>query len=703
MKTFILPLFYFFIYSNLVFSNGVCIVDGANNIYFEMKSSDLDVNINNQVATIVSTQVFENTTENGTLIKFGYPLTETASATQLRWQIDGNWYYASFAPTVQDTIIPGGSGGGSGAVSNAQEYLGEFPLYFDLEQVIPAGSQITFELTYVDLLPYGFNIVTFSHAGDYSWIQSTPLETFEINYHLISSRTIDWVDLLDQADEVISNSGNEADLTFSKTNFSLTQDIIIEYQLNASELGLFDFSTLIPDSILACDNHGEGFFTLIVEPDPSNNTQVIEKIFTLVIDRSGSMSGDKIVQAREAATFIVNNLNLGDEFNIVDFSSDATSFEPDHVPFNLDSQNEALAYIQGISSDGGTQILGALETAISQFSNNDPDKASIILFFTDGLASNSTTDILQGVSNAIASNNVEDLSLFSFGIGDDVNKQLLTLLATQNNGFAEFVDNQALAEVISQFYLTVQNPVLLNTTVTFSPEVVIEAYPQDLPNLFKGQQLILVGRYEEAQMINMTLSGNAFGDPISYDYAISLSDTLNPSLQFLPRLWAKNKMDHLFTEFLSAGNDTLITIPINDSIVDISFCYGVLSPLTSFDDNASNGGGNGNGNTVSVESDFEALEDIQLLPSFPNPFQEEVTVRFYAKDFFGKKPTLIKIFDAQGKLIRIIEKLISPNEWNEFLWDGKNSSNQSVANGIYFIVIENGDKALRSKVVKMSR
>ncbi|MFT6321989.1 MAG: putative salt-induced outer membrane protein YdiY, partial [Granulosicoccus sp.] len=74
MKTFILPLFYFFIYSNLVFSNGVCIVDGANNIYFEMKSSDLDVNINNQVATIVSTQVFENTTENGTLIKFGYPL-----------------------------------------------------------------------------------------------------------------------------------------------------------------------------------------------------------------------------------------------------------------------------------------------------------------------------------------------------------------------------------------------------------------------------------------------------------------------------------------------------------------------------------------------------------------------------------------------------------------------------------------------------
>ena len=560
---------------------------------------------------------------------------------------------------------------------------------------------ITFELTYVDLLPYAFNIVTFSHEGDYSLIQSEPLETFEINYHLISSRTIDWVDLVDQPNEVISNTGNEADLTFTKTNFSLNQDIIIEYQLNASELGLFDFSTFIPDSILACDDHGEGFFTLIIEPDPSSNTQTIEKVFTLVIDRSGSMSGDKIVQAREAATFIINNLNLGDEFNIVDFSSEVTSFEPDHVPYNLDNQNAALAYIQGINAGGGTHILDALETAISQFSNNDPDKASIILFFTDGIASNSTTDILQGVSNAITNNNVEDLSIFSFGIGADVNKQLLTLLATQNNGFAEFVDNQALAEVISQFYLTVQNPVLLNTSVTFSPEVVIESYPQDLPNLFKGQQLILVGRYEEAQIVNLTLSGNAFGDPISYDYAINLSDTLNPSLQFLPRLWAKKKMDHLFTEFLSSGNDTLITNPINDSIVDISFCYGVLSPLTSFDDNASNGGG---GVTVSsAEYQLSPVKDIQLLPSFPNPFQEAVTVRFYAQDFFGNQPTVIKIFDAQGRLIRIIEKSILSNEWNEFIWDGKNSSSQSVANGVYFIVIENEDKVLRSKVVKMSR
>ena len=158
MKKIILPFFCFFIYSNLVFSNGVCIVDNDNNIYFEMKSSHLDVNINNQVATIVSTQVFENTTGIETLIKFGYPLTETASATQLRWQIAGNWYYASFAPTAQDTILPGSGGGGGGAISNAQEYLGEFPLYFSLEQLIPPGLDITFELTYVDLLPYAFNL-----------------------------------------------------------------------------------------------------------------------------------------------------------------------------------------------------------------------------------------------------------------------------------------------------------------------------------------------------------------------------------------------------------------------------------------------------------------------------------------------------------------------------------------------------------------
>jgi len=689
-----------------LFATGVCIIDAAAETYFQLESSNIEIEINNQVTTTISTQTFLNNSGQETEIKYGFPMTFTASATQLRWKVDGGfWKYASFQADPQDPSLPGGGGGGGGVPYVVNEYLGDFPLFFEVEDPIPNGSTITVEITYVDLLPYAFNIVTFHHGGQYQSIQSTPLQSFEINYNLVSSRTIDWVDLIDETNEVVTNSGNEASLTFSKNNYVLNNDIIIEYQLNPQELGLFDLSTFIPDSLLDCDDHGEGFFTLIVEPDPSNNTQTIEKIFTLVIDRSGSMDGNKIVQARDAATFIINNLNTGDEFNIVDFSSNVTSFQPDHVPFTIDNQNAALSYIQGIGASGSTNISGALGTAIEQFQNNDPDKASIIIFFTDGEATagtTSTSGILQHVANSISANNVQGLSIFAFGIGDNVNQQLLTLLATQNNGFAEFLENQDLASIISEFYLTVQNPVLLNTQVSFDPPAVVEAYPKDLPNLFKGQQLIMVGRYLEAQPITMELSGNAFGTPISYQYNIDLADTLVPQLQFLPRLWAQKKMDHLFTEFLQAGNDTLITGPINDSIVDISFCYGVLSPLTSFSDQSGNqGSGAGGGFSVSVSELFSSSqEEYELVRSFPNPFFQETTFSFLAEDFKSSEPTVLKIMDANGRIVFEITLNVSPDELVQWTWDGTSFDGRTVPPGIYFITIENDNIQLRGKVVK---
>jgi len=312
-------------------------------------------------------------------------------------------------------------------------------------------------------------------------------------------------------------------------------------------------STFLADSLIP-DLHGQGFFTFIVEPDPSDNTETIEKVFTFIIDRSGSMSGNKIVQARDAATFIVEHLNEGDKFNIVDFSGSVTNFKDQHVEFTNSTEMAALDYIKTINASGSTNIAGSFERAVPQFSSANESTANIIIFFTDGHATSGSTTSTDGIVNVVdnlQAHNETDVFIFTFGIGPSVNKQLLTRLASNNNGFAEFLGSDELESRISSFYLTIRNPVLLNTQLTFEPAVATEPYPKKLPNLYKGQQLLISGRYSVAQTVGVTLSGEAFGKHIAYNYDMVLSDSAVQKNQFLTKIWAKAKIEHLLVEYYS--------------------------------------------------------------------------------------------------------------------------------------------------------
>ncbi|MBK6773501.1 MAG: VWA domain-containing protein [Ignavibacteria bacterium] len=174
----------------------------------------------------------------------------------------------------------------------------------------------------------------------------------------------------------------------------------------------------------------------------------------MILDRSGSMSGTKIVQAKNAAAYIVNNLNPGDKFNIVDFETNVYSFRNRHVPYSVQTRDSALTYIQNISASGSTNISGAYSTAVPHFNAANDSTANIIIFLTDGLPTvgiTQTTQLLAHVRNLILTTETK-IFLYSFGIGTDVDQQLLTLMSSQNNGFAEFLLNDQVEERITNFY-----------------------------------------------------------------------------------------------------------------------------------------------------------------------------------------------------------------------------------------------------------
>ena len=486
----------------------------------------------------------------------------------------------------------------------------------------------------------------------------------------------------------MNNGGDIATLNYSDEQ-ELDADYLVEYELNANELGLFSFSTFLSDSAAICDEHGRGFLAFIVEPDPSENTEVIEKVFTLIIDRSGSMSGNKIVQARDAASFILNNLNFGDKFNIVDFSNSVSAFSPNHVEYNLTNEAAALNYINDIFANGSTNISGAFEAAIPQFSTSSNEFANIIIFFTDGGATSGTTStsgILNIVSDAVAQLPITNLQIFTFGIGDFVNQQLLTLLALQNSGLSEFLGNDELEEVLSDFYLTIQNPVLLDTEMSFAPNIITETYPvAPLPNLFRGQQLIVVGRYDMADSTIATFSGNAFGIPVSYDYGINLANNSISEYQFLPRLWAKQRIEALTFEYYSEPPGSTEALAIEEEIQGISVCYGVVSDFTSFEDDTNN----------PVELEYIDEEQGVNVYNHPNPVTDQTYFVFHLVKALDAT-AVIKIYDAQGRLIDVLEQEVNKVGRYEVLWNSK-----SVPPGTYFYTIDVGGEMLRGKLTKL--
>lgn len=685
MKRGLIIFFLSIILSNSAFSNGVGIVD-ASGIYLRLKSSSVKVDVETQISVVTTTQTFVNELGSDKVVKYAFPLSERASAIGLRFYVNGQWYIANIADTPQDTTIPGGT-----ISPNLKTYLGATPLYFSIPGSVKKDSTLIVELKYVEFLPYDMGSVDFNYQNDYRLIQNLFLDLQELEFSLTSSRNIDSLKYLStHTIDSISHSSNSGYIRVRIQESLATQNYKIKYSLNLTQLGLFAYSNLVPSAQVP-DTLG-GFLTFIAEPDPGPTVDVIEKVFTLIVDRSGSMMGTKMVQAINAAKFIVEHLNPGDKFNIIDFATEVRSFRNYHSPFIPSTRDSALTYISSLIANGWTNISGAFSTAIPQFTSSSDSVANIIIFFTDGQATigiQSTSGILAHV-DSLVNTTEKKILLFSFGIGLDVNKQLLTLLSKNNDGLADFLGNDELYEKITSFYLKIQNPVLINTQIDFS-RTVDEVYPDPLPNLYKGQQMIVSGRYKTSGPITITLSGSAFGSPVSYTYHLSLADSNILNYQFLMKVWAKQKIENMLVQYYSLPPGSPQAEVLKQDIIKLSMAYGVISPFTSF-----------SGGFTGVESEGTNEKEIlphsfQILGNFPNPFNPGTLIRVKVIQK-SADVMFFRIYDVLGKLIRSLKIIVNSNGSYEIYWDGKNEFGGIVPTGNYIYVIEYGEQIQASKM-----
>jgi Ca-activated chloride channel homolog len=321
----------------------------------------------------------------------------------------------------------------------------------------------------------------------------------------------------------------------------------------------------------------DGFFLMLLAANPESNVETLPKDMILILDKSGSMQGEKFWQAQEALRFILNNLNPEDRFNIIAFSTGIETFAPAMV--TSVEAGAGIEWVDSLNAEGSTDINRALLEAAYFVNEGHP---TYIIFLTDGLPTSGEVDsqrILDNLSD-VAQGNVR---LFSFGVGYDVDTYLLDSLSESHRGASIYVlPDERLDEALSDFYAKVSTPVLTDLDLDFGGISVYDLYPSPLPDLFAGAQMVIVGRYRQPGEATITLSGVANGEMLEFWYGEQVfpissgEDSL--TLQTIPRLWATRKIGYLLNQVRLHGPHPEVV----DHIVRLSIRYGIITPYTSY-------------------------------------------------------------------------------------------------------------------------
>src|SRR3989339_704557 len=184
---------------------------------------------------------------------------------------------------------------------------------------------------------------------------AAPVVNFKITVDIKSVESIANVYSPSLELEIERKSSDRVVASFQSKDYRPQVDFQLFYDVSREAIGA-TLLTYWPD------RNEDGYYLMMVSPSPraGSTSTVLSKDILIVMDRSGSMSGEKIIQAREAVRFIINNLNPGDRFNFISYNDNVSScFDALHSasPGNIQL---ALNGLDRTEASGSTNIYRAL-------------------------------------------------------------------------------------------------------------------------------------------------------------------------------------------------------------------------------------------------------------------------------------------------------------------------------------------------------
>ena len=322
----------------------------------------------------------------------------------------------------------------------------------------------------------------------------------------------------------------------------------------------------------------EGTFLVRVVPRLDDVPEVPRDV-VFVVDRSGSMQGQKMEQARAALLHGLSTLKKHDRFSIIAFSSGTQLLtNAGLVPANAVWLQKARLFAKRLTASGGTNIDLALEEATS-LRDASPDRLFVLSFLTDGQPTVGEKRPGKIVDNYRERSGGE-IRLFAFGVGNGVKDFLLTQLSKVSHGAAEYVrEDEDLEVKLSAFFDKVESPILTDVSIeVIGTDVqVLSTEPERLPDVFRGTAVVMAGRYTGSGPVLLRLTGRIGPQPVVVTLSAELPAAAG-SRPHVAQLWARMRIDRLLDELRLHG----MVAEIRAEIVRLGLRYQVVTPYTSF-------------------------------------------------------------------------------------------------------------------------
>ena len=660
-----------------------------------IKSVTVNIDIQDQIAVTHVDQVFLNELSTSVEAIYIFPLPENAMITELVYWVGTHRYVADIRER-QDAINAYNQKLRQWLDPALLEYLGDN--LFRLSIVpIEAQTEVRTEVTYVEPLDYDLGIIEYGFLLNTLDLSPKPLETVSLILDAKTQTTFKSFESPTHknstATEIIPINESHYRLIFGDENFLPDKDLIVQFETVRDYVDMRILTyTPAPEDSFGTDN----FYTLwITPPDSLEDEEIIPKNIVFTIDVSSSMEGERIIQVKEALSHFLDLLNPMDRFNIITFGTVVQNFKSDLVPAEAAVIHEAKTFVSHLSALGLTNIDAALTISLSQ-SYMDTTSNNLI-FLTDGNPTwgETNTDVILSNVDTLNSN---DVRIFTFGVGEQISRGFLNKLSINNNGYAQFItSDDSIALVVNEQFTRLSKPVLKNVQLDFGGLNTWDQYPANITDLFWGSQITHYGLYTGGGSYPITLKAEMRAEPFQNMSFISFPDTMGGH-RFVPRLWAKAKINHILDLIEIYGeSDELV-----NQIIEISLRFQILTKYTAFYSDPDEDD-TGDDWTNTIEDENGLPKSFALEQNYPNPFNPKTIIPYQLPAGENVYQVVLKIYDSLGRLVRVLVNELQMPGTYKVTWDSRNDKGVPVPSGIYFYRIEAGENFVETMKMVLLR
>ncbi len=323
------------------------------------------------------------------------------------------------------------------------------------------------------------------------------------------------------------------------------------------------------------DDRG-GIVSLMIEPPTlPGPDQILPRELVFVLDTSGSMAGAPLEASKAFMQQALKGLRKGDHFRIIRFSNTAEAYAQQAQPATPEALGQAGAFVIGLEASGGTEIANAIRTAFT--APQRENALRIVVFLSDGYIGDEA-EVLATIDRLIGSSRI-----YAFGVGTSVNRYLLDEMARVGRGFARYVDpTETGLDAAQSLARRLEIPLLTDLSINWGNAAITEQTPKVLPDLFAGDTVRVLARFEGAGSHPVTVNAVAQGQPVALPLRLDLPQDATTGTAALPLIWARSTIGDLMRQHALAPGRVEPSEGLQDKITRLGLLYGLVTEWTSF-------------------------------------------------------------------------------------------------------------------------